>query len=187
MDFNKEAKKIERLEKLTLIKSLITLTGKYCEFKLFEETLYITLTEGEAEKLKSFIKDFTGSDISISDLLNDSQDEKNNNLIESYVSFKTELNNMVNILGIEKEKLIKIVEKLHDETYIVNPTIWLFYPEIISNIQLYILNRISKKEMIERFVTTDLRGNYRPISFAFFRRTLVVVLEAYNEIMRENG
>lgn len=187
MDLKKEAIKKERFEKLTLIKSLITLTGRYCEFKLFEEVLYITLSEEETEKLKRFIKDLTGSDISTSDLLNDSQDEKNNNLIESYVSFKRELNNTVNILGIKKEKLIKIVEKLHDETYITNPVIWLFYPEIISNIQLYILNSISKEEMIERFVTIDLRGNYRPVSFAFFRKTLAIVLEAYNEIMKENG
>lgn len=187
MDLKKENIKIDRLKKLTLAKNLIKLTGYYCEFKLFEEALNITLSEEEAEKLKRFIKDFTGSDISTIDLLNDSQDKKNNDLIESYVSFKRELNNTVNILGIKKEKLIRIVEKLHDETYITNPAIWLFYPEIISNIQLYILNRISKEEMIERFVTIDLRGNYRPISFAFFRRTLVVVLEAYNEIMRENG
>lgn len=187
MDFKKENIKKERLKKLILIKSLITLTGRYYEFKLFEEALYITLSEEESEKLKSFIKAFTGTDISTSDLLNDSQDKKNNDLIDSYVLFKRELNNMVNILGIKKEKLIKIVEKLHDETYIIIPTVWLFYPEIISNIQLYILNIISKEEMAERFVTIDLRGNHQPVSFAFFRKTLAVVLEAYNKIMKENG
>lgn len=187
MDLKKETIKTERLKKLTLIKSLISLTGRYCEFKLFEDALHITISEEEAEKLKRFIKDFTGSDISTSDLLNDSQDKKNNELIDSYLSFKRELNNTVNILGIKKEKLIKIVEKLHDETYITNPVIWLFYPEVISNIQLYILNSISKEELIERFVTIDLRGNYQPIPFAFFRRTLSIVLETHNKIMKENG
>src|SRR5699024_5520719 len=141
-----------------------SLTGRYCEFKLFEDALHITLSEEEAEKLRSSIKDFTGSDVSTSELLNDSQDKKNNDLIDSYLSFKRELNNKVNILGIKKEKLIKIVEKLHDETYITNPAIWLFYPEIISNIQLYILNSISKEAMVESFVTIDLTGNFRPIS-----------------------
>ena len=187
MDFKKENIKTERLEKLTLIKKLINLTGLYSEFQFLKEVSHTPISEEEKEKIGILIKTLTGDDISPDELIEENQDKKNNNLIDAYTRFTEEFNNSVQELGIEKGKLTKIIEELYNETYIINPTIWLFYPDIITIVQLYILKSISKKEMIERFGTIDLQGNYKPISLSFFRRTLSLVFETYNKIMKENG
>lgn len=172
----KELVKINRLNKLTLAKCVISLTGYYTEFKLYESALEIETDYKTAKTISELLSSMLGLDVDSGEFIKN-KDEKSNELIDAYKSFRRELETSSKRLSVGEDILTSIVKELHDNSLVILPDIYLFYPLIIDSIQSYILGALSKSQLEERMVTKNLRGGDVKVSGSFFRRILMRVLK----------
>ena len=180
----KELIKINRLNKLTIVKCVISLTGYYTEFKLYESALEIETDYKTAKAMSEFLSSMLGLDVDSGEFIKN-KDEKSNELIDAYKSFRRELKTSSNRLSVGEDILTSIIKELHDNSLVISPEIYLFYPLIIGSIQSYILGMISKSQLEDRMVTKNLIGGDVKIEGSFFRSVLIRVFKEFESHLED--
>ncbi|TXG85757.1 MAG: hypothetical protein E6R13_01715 [Spirochaetes bacterium] len=145
-----------RILNLQLVYDIVTAFGHYTEFNLYKKSYNINTEYKDVEKLTPILSFITQTEINTSDLIQ-SEDEKINNLLNAYVNLEESYKKLKQY-NLSKTKAKKIFKKLN-KTILISPQYYLSIPHNCFYLKHYILNNITKNELINNFILFGFNNN----------------------------